>query len=170
MFKKYLVITTAADLVRIAPEKIVYISSDGNYSNMVQTDNETRLLTYQLGQIEELLPKTRLFLRRPRRKEAISSVNILWWTTPTLSRTNPRARPSGGPCATVTGRFSPLKPLPQNPSTTSPRLWSTLAWTMPFIWLAPTLTAGQPTARVRVMNLATPIPILPRSGEISVTW
>ncbi len=55
MFKKYLVITTAADLVRIAPEKIVYISSDGNYSNMVQTDNETRLLTYQLGQIEELI-------------------------------------------------------------------------------------------------------------------
>lgn len=55
MLKKYLVISNATDLVRIAPEKIVFISSDGNYCNLVQADNETRLLTLQLGQIEIMI-------------------------------------------------------------------------------------------------------------------
>lgn len=55
MLKKYLIISTTTDLVRIAPEKIVYISSDGNYCNLMQTDNETRLLTFQLGQVETMI-------------------------------------------------------------------------------------------------------------------
>ena len=55
MLKKYLVISTATDLVRIAPEKIVFISSDGNYCNLMQADNESRLLTFQLGQIENMI-------------------------------------------------------------------------------------------------------------------
>ena len=55
MLKKYLIISTANDLVRIAPEKIVFISSDGNYCNLIQTDNETRLLTFQLGQIASMI-------------------------------------------------------------------------------------------------------------------
>ena len=55
MLKKYLIISTATDLVRIAPERIVFISSDGNYCNLVQADNETRLLTLQLGQVEMLI-------------------------------------------------------------------------------------------------------------------
>ena len=53
--KKQLVISTSIDLVRIAPERIVYIASDGNYSTLVQTDNEVRMLSYQLGQIEKLI-------------------------------------------------------------------------------------------------------------------
>ena len=55
MSKKYLIIATATDLVRIAPERIVYISSDGNYCNLFLTDNETRMLTFQLGQIESMI-------------------------------------------------------------------------------------------------------------------
>lgn len=55
MLKKYLVISTANDLVRIAPERIVFISSDGNYCNLVQSDNETRMLTFQLGQVETMI-------------------------------------------------------------------------------------------------------------------
>ena len=55
MLKKYLIISTTTDLVRIAPDKIVFISSDGNYCNLVQTDNETRMLTFQLGQVENLI-------------------------------------------------------------------------------------------------------------------
>jgi len=55
MLKKYLIISTTNDLVRVAPEKIVFISSDGNYSNLVLTDNETRMLTFQLGQIENMI-------------------------------------------------------------------------------------------------------------------
>ena len=52
--KKQLVISTSIDLVCIAPERIVYISSDGNYSTLVQTDNEARMLSYPLGQIEKM--------------------------------------------------------------------------------------------------------------------
>ena len=53
--KKQLIISTSIDLVRIAPDKIVYIASDGNYSTLVQTDNEVRMLSYQLGQIEKMI-------------------------------------------------------------------------------------------------------------------
>ena len=52
---RQLVISTSIDLVRIAPEKIVYIASDGNYSTLVQTDNEVRMLSFQLGQIEKMI-------------------------------------------------------------------------------------------------------------------
>lgn len=55
MPRKFLIISTATDLVRVAPDKIVFISSDGNYCNLVQADNETRLLTFQLGQIETMI-------------------------------------------------------------------------------------------------------------------
>lgn len=53
--KKHIIIPTSLDLVRIAPEKVVYIASDGNYSTLVQTDNEERMLSYQLGQIEKMI-------------------------------------------------------------------------------------------------------------------
>lgn len=53
--KKQLIISTSLDLVRIAPEKIVYIASDGNYSTLVQADNEVRMISYQLGQIEKII-------------------------------------------------------------------------------------------------------------------
>ena len=53
--KRELIISTSIDLVRIAPERIVYIASDGNYSTLVQTDNEVRMLSYQLGQIEKMI-------------------------------------------------------------------------------------------------------------------
>lgn len=55
MLKKYLILSTATDLVRIAPERIVYISSDGNYSNLMQTDNESKMITFQLGKIEVMI-------------------------------------------------------------------------------------------------------------------
>ncbi len=55
MPKKHLIISTANDVVRIAPERIVFISSDGNYCNLVQSDNETRMLTFQLGTIESMI-------------------------------------------------------------------------------------------------------------------
>ena len=53
--KKQLTISTSIDLVRIAPDRIVYISADGNYSRLVQADNEERVLSYQLGQIEKMI-------------------------------------------------------------------------------------------------------------------
>ena len=53
--RKYLIISTANDLVRIVPEKIVYISSDGNYSTIVQANGDMRMLSFQLGQLEKML-------------------------------------------------------------------------------------------------------------------
>ena len=61
---KQLIISTAYDLVQIAPENVVYISSDGNYSTLVQTDGEMRMVSYQLGQIEKTISEHgRLFIR-----------------------------------------------------------------------------------------------------------
>lgn len=53
--KQYLIISTSNDLVRIAPDRIVYISSDGNYSTLIQSDGDIRMLSFQLGQIEKMI-------------------------------------------------------------------------------------------------------------------
>ena len=53
--KQYLIISTSNDLVRIAPDRIVYISSDGNYSTLIQADGDIRMLSFQLGQIEKMI-------------------------------------------------------------------------------------------------------------------
>ncbi|MEE0975245.1 MAG: LytTR family DNA-binding domain-containing protein [Muribaculaceae bacterium] len=55
--KPHLIISTTNDLLRIAPENIVYIASDGNYSTLVQTDGESHLLSFQLGQVEGAIQK-----------------------------------------------------------------------------------------------------------------
>jgi hypothetical protein len=52
---KYLVISTATNEVRVAPEKIVFISSDSNYSTLVLANDESRVLDLQLGQVEKLI-------------------------------------------------------------------------------------------------------------------
>lgn len=52
---KQLIIATSVDLVRIAPDRIVYVSSDGNYSTLIQADGEARMLSFQLGQIEKMI-------------------------------------------------------------------------------------------------------------------
>lgn len=53
--KKTLTISTSIDLVRLPAERIVCITSDGNYSTLIQTDGEARLLSYQLGQLEKMI-------------------------------------------------------------------------------------------------------------------
>ena len=53
--RDYLIISNSNELVRIAPERIVYISSDGNYSLLVQSDDQTRVLTFQLGELERMI-------------------------------------------------------------------------------------------------------------------
>lgn len=54
---KYIVISTSVDLVRIAPENVVFISSDGNYSTLFQADGGSRILTVQLGQLEAMIAR-----------------------------------------------------------------------------------------------------------------
>ena len=53
----FLTISNANELVRIAAGSLVYISSEGNYSDIYTRDREKRTVTMQLGIIEELIHK-----------------------------------------------------------------------------------------------------------------
>ena len=50
-----IIISKGTELLRIPQERLVYVSSEGNYSNVVTADNRKRLVTYQLGQIEDMI-------------------------------------------------------------------------------------------------------------------
>ena len=65
---KCLIITTTNDLLRLQYDNIVYITSDGNYSQCLLSGGDMRMVTVQLGQIERLIERQlgvfgRLFIR-----------------------------------------------------------------------------------------------------------
>ena len=51
----YLTLSNTNELIRIAAGSLVYISSEGNYSDIFTLDGEKRTVTMQLGIIEELI-------------------------------------------------------------------------------------------------------------------
>ncbi len=58
--KRRLTFSTSTELVRIAPEGLVYISADGNYCTILMADGEARLQTkkvkeYNLFKLDEML-------------------------------------------------------------------------------------------------------------------
>ena len=53
--REYLVISTSVDLVRAASDDVLFVAADGNYSSLVFTGGEVRMVTLQLGQVERLL-------------------------------------------------------------------------------------------------------------------
>lgn len=53
--EKIIVISKGTELLRIPASRLVYISADGNYSEVVTQDNRKRIVSYQLGQIEDLI-------------------------------------------------------------------------------------------------------------------
>ena len=53
----HLIISTSNELLRVAAAHIIYISSDGNYSNLLMSGGEIKMVTFQLGQIEEMIHK-----------------------------------------------------------------------------------------------------------------
>lgn len=53
--KKQIIISTTNELVRVLPERIVYISSDGNYSTMVLHDKTDHLFTFNLSHFQKLI-------------------------------------------------------------------------------------------------------------------
>ena len=55
--KKQIIISSTNELVRVLPERIVYISSDGNYSTMVLHDKTEHLFTFNLSHFQKLLEK-----------------------------------------------------------------------------------------------------------------
>lgn len=65
---KCLIISTTNDLLRLQYGNIVYFTSDGNYSQVLLSGGDMRMLTLQLGQVERLIDAQlgiyrRLFIR-----------------------------------------------------------------------------------------------------------
>lgn len=52
---KHIVISKGTELLRVPVDRLMYISSDGNYSNVFTSDGRCRLVSMQLGQIEDLI-------------------------------------------------------------------------------------------------------------------
>jgi len=52
---KVLIISTVNELVRVKPERVVYISSDGNYSTMVLHDKSEHVFTLNLAHCQQLI-------------------------------------------------------------------------------------------------------------------
>ena len=52
---KYLMFINSNEVVRVSPERIAYVSSDGNYSTMVLIDNEQHLFSFNLSAFEKLI-------------------------------------------------------------------------------------------------------------------
>ena len=52
---KNIVISKGTELLRVPVDRLMYVTSDGNYSNVVTQDGYTQLVSLQLGQIEDLL-------------------------------------------------------------------------------------------------------------------
>lgn len=55
--KSPIVISTANELVRVCPERIVYISSDGNYSTMVLHDKTEQVFSFNLSHFQQIIEK-----------------------------------------------------------------------------------------------------------------
>lgn len=51
----HIIISKGTEFLRVPQDKLVYISSEGNYSNVVTVDNRQRLVTFQLGQLEGMI-------------------------------------------------------------------------------------------------------------------
>lgn len=50
-----IIISKGNELLRVPYDCLMYVSSDGNYSIVVTVDGKSRLVSYQLGQIEDAI-------------------------------------------------------------------------------------------------------------------
>lgn len=55
MSNKILIISNSNELVRVKPERIVYVESDGNYSTMVLHDKTEQVFTMNLAHCQQLM-------------------------------------------------------------------------------------------------------------------
>lgn len=54
---KVLIISNTNELVRVKPERVVYVESDGNYSTVVLHDKTEHVFTMNLAHCQELIEK-----------------------------------------------------------------------------------------------------------------
>ena len=52
---KYLVLINSNEVIRVSPDRIVFILSDGNYSTMTLVDKEEHLFSFNLASFEKLI-------------------------------------------------------------------------------------------------------------------
>ena len=52
---KYLVLINSNEVVRVSPDRIVFILSDGNYSTMMLVDKEEHLFSFNLASFEKII-------------------------------------------------------------------------------------------------------------------
>jgi len=57
MGSKVIIISNTNELVRVQPERVVYIMSDGNYSTMVLHDGTEQMFTMNLAHCQQLIEK-----------------------------------------------------------------------------------------------------------------
>ncbi len=55
MGSKVLIISNSNELVRVRPERIVYVESDGNYSTMVLHDKTEHVFTMNLVHFQQMI-------------------------------------------------------------------------------------------------------------------
>lgn len=55
---EYLFFNTSTEFLRLPPDSIVYITADGNYSEITTADGGKYLVTLQLGDIERQISNT----------------------------------------------------------------------------------------------------------------
>ena len=55
MSNKVLIISNANELVRVKPERVVYVESDGNYSTMVLHDKTEQVFTMNLAHCQQMM-------------------------------------------------------------------------------------------------------------------
>lgn len=53
--KRQIIISSTNELIRVLPQRIVYISSDGNYSTMVLHDKTEQLFTFNLSHFQKII-------------------------------------------------------------------------------------------------------------------
>ena len=52
---KYIILINSNEVIRVSPERIAYIISDGNYSSMVLTDSEKHVFSFNLSAFENVI-------------------------------------------------------------------------------------------------------------------
>ena len=52
---RFITISKGTEFLRIPADHLVFISADGNYSNVVTRDGKSTLVSFQLGQVEDLI-------------------------------------------------------------------------------------------------------------------
>ena len=55
MGSKVLIISNTNELVRVKPERVVYVESDGNYSTMVLHDKTEHVFTMNLAHFQQMI-------------------------------------------------------------------------------------------------------------------